>query len=90
MRIFVGNVPFTTTEEDLVHLFEVYGSVHRAMIATERDTGRPRGFAFVEMPDASEAREAIAELHGAEVGGRPLTVNEARPREGEPRPPRPR
>ena len=90
MRIFVGNVPFTTTEEDLTQLFAVYGTVNRVMIATDRDTGRPRGFAFVEMPDSGQAREALTELHGAEVGGRPLTVNEARPREGEPRPQRPR
>jgi RNA recognition motif-containing protein len=86
MRIFVGNVPFATSEEDLVQLFNVYGTVDRVQIATDRKTGRARGFAFVEMPDASEAREAIAELNGAEVGGRPLTVNEARPRAGEPRP----
>ena len=90
MNIFVGNLPWSTTEEELSHLFEPYGIVDRAQIATDRETGRSRGFGFVEMPDSAEAREAIVELNGTEVGGRPLTVSEARPREGEPRPRRPR
>ncbi len=90
MRIFVGNVAFTTSEFDLVELFGRYGHVTRATIATDRDTGRPRGFAFVEMPDATEAHAAIEALHGSSLLGRPLTVNEARPREGDPRPRRPR
>ena len=85
MRIFVGNVAFSTSEFDLEELFGRYGQVSRAMIATNRASGRPRGFAFVEMPDTSEALAAIEALHGSSFGGRPLTVNEARPREGEPR-----
>ena len=90
MRIFIGNLPWTTTEAALSELFEAYGIVDRAQITTDRETGRSRGFGFVDMPDDAEARDAIAGLNGTEVGGRPLTVNEARPREGEPRPPRPR
>ena len=81
MRIFVGNVPFATTEEDLTLLFEPYGIVDRVQIATERETGRARGFAFVDMPDATEAHAAIEALHGTPLEGRLLTVNEARPRE---------
>jgi RNA recognition motif-containing protein len=90
MRIFVGNVAFSTSEFDLEELFGRYGRVSSARIATDRVTGRSRGFAFVEMPDATEAQAAIEALHGASFGGRPLTVNEARPREAreEPRPSR--
>ena len=90
MRIFVANISFTTTEEELERLFEPYGSVDRAQIITDRDTGRSRGFAFVEMPDAIQAQAAIEELNGTSLGGRMLTVNEARAREGENRPRRPR
>jgi RNA recognition motif-containing protein len=90
MNIFVGNVPWSTTEEELEQLFEVYGLVDRVQIATDRETGRSRGFAFVEMPDTGEAQAAIEALHGSSFAGRPLTVNEARPREGEQRPRRPR
>jgi len=86
MRIFVGSLTFTTTEEDLAQLFHPYGTVTRVQIITDRDTGRSRGFGFVEMPDASEAQAAIEGLNGRELGGRFLTVNEARQREG----PRPR
>ena len=81
MNIFVGNLAWTTTEEDLAQLFEPFGIVEQARIATDRDTGRSRGFGFVEMPDDTEAQAAIDELHGSSIGGRPLTVNEARPRE---------
>ena len=81
MRIFVGNLVFTTTEDDLEQLFESYGIVDRVQIITDRETGRSRGFAFVEMPNAPEANAAIAGLHGTAVGGRLLTVNEARERE---------
>jgi cold-inducible RNA-binding protein len=81
MNIFVGNLAWTTTEEDLAQLFEPFGIVEQARIATDRDTGRSRGFGFVEMPDDMEAQAAIDELHGSSIGGRPLTVNEARPRE---------
>jgi RNA recognition motif-containing protein len=86
MRIFVGNCAFSTSEFDLEELFGRYGRVTRATIATDRMTGRSRGFAFVEMPDATEAQAAIEALHGTAFAGRPLTVNEARPREArEPR-----
>ena len=90
MRIFVANISFTTMEEELERLFEPYGSVDRAQIITDRDTGRSRGFAFVEMPDTTQAQAAIEGLNGTSLGGRPLTVNEARAREGENRPRRPR
>ena len=90
MRIFVGNVAFTTSEFDLAELFGRYGQVTRVQIATDRDSGRPRGFAFVDMPTSTEAHAAIEALHGSSFGGRPLTVNEARAREGDPRPRRPR
>jgi cold-inducible RNA-binding protein len=90
MRIFIGNLAFATTEEELGQLFEPYGTVERVQIVTDRETGRSRGFGFVEMPDAAEAQAAIAGLNGTSLGGRPLTVNEARQREerGEPRRPR--
>jgi RNA recognition motif-containing protein len=81
MRLFVANMAFTTTDEELRELFESYGMVDRAQIMTDRDTGRTRGFGFVEMPDTTEAQAAIDGLHGTSLGGRPLTVNEARPRE---------
>ena len=79
MNIFVGNLAWTTTEEDLAQLFEPFGSVEQARIAIDRATGRSRGFGFVEMPDDTEAQAAIDELNGSSIGGRPLTVNEARP-----------
>ena len=90
MNIFVGNLAFTTTDEELRALFEVHGAVETVRILTDRETGRSRGFGFVEMPNDAEAQEAIAELHGATIGGRQLTVNETRPREdrGGPRGPR--
>lgn len=82
MRIFVGNLSFTTTEEELSQLFEPYGEVERAQIITDRETGRSRGFGFVEMPDTTQAQAAIDGLQGTSLGGRQLTVNEARRREG--------
>jgi RNA recognition motif-containing protein len=90
MRIFVGNLAFTSTEDDLHRLFYGYGAVDRVQIITDRETGRSRGFGFVEMPDATAARAAIDALQGTTLGGRTLTVTEARPREGEERPRRPR
>jgi RNA recognition motif-containing protein len=90
MRIFVANIAFTTTEDELERLFAPYGSVDRAQIITDRETGRSRGFGFVEMPNTTEAKAAIAGLNGTSLGGRTLTVNEARQREGEDRPQRPR
>jgi cold-inducible RNA-binding protein len=90
MRIFVANIAFATTEEELERLFEPYGIVNRTQIITDRETGRSRGFGFVEMPDATEAQAAIAGLNGTALGGRTLTVNEARPREESGGPRRPR
>lgn len=78
--LFIGNLSFQTTEEDLRLLFEPLGQITRVRIITDRDTGRPRGFAFVEMPDDEEAMKAIPALNGKEVGGRTLNVNEARPK----------
>jgi RNA recognition motif-containing protein len=90
MNIFVGNLAFTTTEQDLRQLFEPYGTVDTIRIMTDRKTGRSRGFGFVEMPDSHEAQTAIDVLNGTQAAGRALTVNEARPREPrrEPRQPR--
>ena len=81
MNIFVGNLAYTATEEEVRQLFEGYGAVDTVRLATDRDTGRPRGFGFVEMSDAREAQAAITGLNGASLGGRALTINEARPRE---------
>jgi RNA recognition motif-containing protein len=79
-NIFVGNLDFGATESSIRSLFEPYGSVERVNVITDRDTGRSRGFAFVEMSDASEADRAITALNGANVDGRSLNVNEARPK----------
>ena len=81
MNIFVGNLAFTATADEVRQLFEGYGTVETVNILMDRDTGRPRGFGFVEMPNGTEARAAIAGLNGKDLGGRSLTVNEARPRE---------
>jgi cold-inducible RNA-binding protein len=78
--LFVGNLSFQTTEADLRAAFEPYGSVTRVQIMTDRDTGRARGFAFVEMSENDEAEKAIAGLNGQELDGRALNVNEARPK----------
>lgn len=80
MNIFVGNLPFSATSADLEQLFGEYGAIDSAAVINDRETGRSRGFGFVEMPDNAEATKAIEELNGYELGGRPLTVNEARPR----------
>jgi RNA recognition motif-containing protein len=82
MNIYVGNLPFSATEDDLRSKFEAFGSVARVNIITDRETGRPRGFGFVEMDNDSEARAAIEALDGKDLGGRVVKVNEARPREG--------
>jgi cold-inducible RNA-binding protein len=79
-NIFVGNLDFAATESSIRSLFEAHGRVDRVSLVTDRDTGRSRGFAFVEMPDASEADRAIAALNGTDLGGRTLNVNEARPK----------
>lgn len=80
MKIYVGNMSFSTTEETLRAKFEEYGTVEEVAIITDRDTGRPRGFGFVTMPNADEANAAIQALNATELDGRPLNVNEARPR----------
>lgn len=79
-KIFVGNFSFSTTEADLRQWFQPHGTVDSATVVTDRNTGRSRGFGFVEMPNNSEADAAIAALNGSDAGGRPLTVNEARPK----------
>ena len=82
-NIYVGNLSFQTTSDDLIQAFSQYGTVTRAQIVSDRETGRSRGFGFVEMSEGGEA--AIAALSGAEFQGRTLTVNEAKPREDRPR-----
>ena len=81
MNIYVGNLAFTTTDYDLRPLFEPYGAVDEIRVIMDRDTGRSKGFVFVEMPDSTTAKTAIAGLQGKELAGRTLTVNEAKPRE---------
>ncbi|MGC9512218.1 MAG: RNA recognition motif domain-containing protein [Fidelibacterota bacterium] len=83
MNIYVGNLPWSTSEEELKALFEGYGSVESARIITDRESGRSKGFGFVEMSDDSEAQKAMEELNGKELSGRALRVNEARPRREE-------
>lgn len=78
-KIYVGNFPFNLTEPELRALFEPYGSIESASVATDRDTGRSRGFGFVSMPNDDEADKAMAALNGKDSGGRALTVNEAKP-----------
>jgi len=79
-NIFVGNLDFNSSEDDLRQLFQAYGQVDRVSIMTDRDTGRSRGFGFVEMANEEEGEKAIAALNGTQVGGRKLNVNEARPK----------
>jgi RNA recognition motif-containing protein len=79
-NIFVGNLSFQTSEQQIRSLFETHGGVDRVNVVTDRDTGQARGFAFVEMNNTSEADQAIAALNGADVDGRTLNVNEARPK----------
>lgn len=80
-KIYVGNLPFTTTSESLSEMFASYGQVDSSKIVMDRDTGRSKGFGFVEMSVSDEADSAIEKLHGSDFGGRALTVNEARPME---------
>lgn len=84
-NLYVGNIPHSTTESDLRAAFEAYGAVEKVSIVTDRDTGRSRGFAFVEMSNPSEADQAISAMNGKEMDGRTLTVNEARPKSDRPR-----
>ena len=79
-NIFVGNLDFGATEESIRSLFQPYGAIERVNLVTDRDTGRSRGFAFVEMTDSTEADRAIEALNGTDLGGRALNVNEARPK----------
>jgi RNA recognition motif-containing protein len=76
-KLYVGNLPFSSTEEELRELFERHGSVESVSVITDRETGRPRGFAFVEMSEPSAASDAIRALDGTQLGGRALKVNEA-------------
>jgi len=84
-NIYVGNLSFDATEDQVRSMFEQYGSVDRVSIITDRDTGKPRGFAFVEMADDDSADKAMEALNGSNLGGRNLTVNEARPKADRPR-----
>jgi RNA recognition motif-containing protein len=80
-NIYVGNLVWDATADDLLALFQEHGKVTRAQVITDRETGRSRGFGFVEMENDAEAQKAIDALQGADYNGRPLTVNEAKPRE---------
>ncbi|HEX4484930.1 MAG TPA: RNA-binding protein [Terriglobales bacterium] len=79
-NIFVGNLDFNTSEDELRHMFETFGQVDRVSIMTDRDTGRSRGFGFVEMTSGEDGEKAIAALNGTQVNGRTLNINEARPK----------
>jgi cold-inducible RNA-binding protein len=79
-NIFVGNLNYQTTQDDLFEAFSRYGAVERVNIVTDRDTGQPRGFAFVEMTERKDAEAAISQLNGTELNGRAMNVNEARPK----------
>src|SRR5215470_2702240 len=86
MKLYVGNLSFETTENDLQDLFEQHGAVNDVHLVMDRMTGKSRGFAFVTMNDDAQANAAMSALNGHELNGRTLTVNEARPREERPRP----
>lgn len=79
-NIFVGNLSFNTSEDELRQIFEAFGQVDRVSILTDRETGRSRGFAFVEMTNTEEGDKAITGLNGSQLGGRTINVNEARPK----------
>ena len=83
-KIYVGNLPYSTTDQELQELFASHGNVQSASVVTDRYTGRSRGFGFVEMGSAEEAQQAISALNGSDYGGRNLVVNEARPKESRP------
>jgi RNA recognition motif-containing protein len=86
MKLYVGNLSFESTENDLQDLFEQHGTVNEVRLIMDRMTGKSRGFAFVTMNDAAQANTAMNALNGHELNGRALTINEARPREERPRP----
>lgn len=88
MNIYVGNLPWKSTDDDLRAAFEAFGEVSSAKVIVDRDSGRSRGFGFVEMPDDGAARQAIEGMNGTDLQGRSLRVNEARPREDRSRGPR--
>jgi RNA recognition motif-containing protein len=81
MNIYVGNLSYGMSEDELRQAFSAFGEVSSVKILMDRETGRSRGFGFVEMPNQSEAQAAVAQLNGKDVGGRALRINEARPRE---------
>lgn len=83
-KLYVGNLSFNTTEADLRDAFAAFGNVSDVFVATDRETGRPRGFAFVTFSTPEESKLAIEKMNGADLGGRALTVNEAKPKEGGP------
>ena len=83
--LYVGNLPHSTTEAELREFFQPHGEIERVNIVTDRDTGRARGFAFVQMTNSGEAEKAIAALNGTALGGRTLTINEAKPKTDRPR-----
>ena len=80
MKIYIGNMSFDTTEESVRQAFETYGEITSVNLIADRDTGRPKGFGFVEMANDEQAKAAIAGLNGTDMGGRTVNVNEARPR----------
>lgn len=84
-NLYVGNLPHSTNEAELRTVFEAHGAVEKVSVVTDRDTGRSRGFAFVEMTNAAEADKAIAALNGTDLGGRTLTINEAKPKTDRPK-----
>lgn len=84
MNIYVGNLSYNVSDDNLKDVFEAYGEVSSAKVITDKYSGRSKGFGFVEMSDASQAQAAIEQLDGAEIDGRPVRVNEARPREDRP------
>lgn len=85
INIYVGNLPFSASEDELRKLFEAYGQVDRVSIIMDKFSGRSKGFAFVEMSDTAAGQEAIKNVNGKDLGGRPLRVNEAQPKQDRPR-----
>ena len=85
MNIYVGNLPYSVVDKDLEELFAEFGSVTQSTVITDRDTGRSKGFGFVEMAEENEGQEAIKQLDGKELDGRNIRVNVAKPREDRPR-----
>ena len=88
MNIYVGNLPYSVTKEELQDLFAGFGDVSRATVVIDRETNRSKGFGFVEMADTTAANQAVEALNGKDINGRALRVNEARPRDDRPRMPR--